>query len=533
MPLGAGRPRRARSTSRPSRWRWSTASPATGACAAPSPAAAMRPAPLADPTVAFDLRGEGIDAAVLTTNGVPPLDADRRRPVPRHGAAPRLAPRVTGAGGLELHRLGHASPSPAPASTPPSPAPRRSRSPTRCWPSAPPQATPARCASTPPPAARSTAPQLGGTGLAGRRRPRRPADQPPAAGHGARRRRSSGNAVVLESFRADVVDRRQHHRPGPRRRSAPRLPGRPDRAHQQRALHRRRLRQHPASRRSRAATARWSAAAACSRARSTSAAPRSPSPRASAPTSSQALDQVDHIDPPPAGAADARPRPGRPSPAAVGPSRPPASASTSGSARPNQIFVRGRGLDVELGGELRVQGTTTDIQPVGQFDLRRGRLIVLGQRIEFDEGSLQLVGNLDPQIHFVARNHVRRRHRHRHRRRPGLGAADHLLLRAGSCRRTRCWRACCSTAPPEPVGLPAGAARRRGGRARRRRRRPGLPRRDPRRHRPRRPRHHHPGGRLDRGPRRQVRRQATSTSTCRPTPRASAAPRSTSTSATT
>ena len=55
---------------------------------------------------------------------------------------------------------------------------------------------------------------------------------------------------------------------------------------------------------------------------------------------------------------------------------------------PNQIFVRGRGLDVELGGEVRVQGTTTDIQPVGQFDLRRGRLLILGQRIEFDEGSL-------------------------------------------------------------------------------------------------------------------------------------------------
>ncbi len=69
---------------------------------------------------------------------------------------------------------------------------------------------------------------------------------------------------------------------------------------------------------------------------------------------------------------------------------------------PNQIFVRGRGLDVELGGELRVQGTMSDIQPVGQFDMRRGRLNILGQRIDFDEGSLQLVGNLDPQIRFVA-----------------------------------------------------------------------------------------------------------------------------------
>ena len=69
---------------------------------------------------------------------------------------------------------------------------------------------------------------------------------------------------------------------------------------------------------------------------------------------------------------------------------------------PNQIFVRGRGLDVEIGGQMTVRGTSTDMQPVGQFDLRRGRILILGQRIDFDEGSLQLVGNLDPQIHFVA-----------------------------------------------------------------------------------------------------------------------------------
>lgn len=70
---------------------------------------------------------------------------------------------------------------------------------------------------------------------------------------------------------------------------------------------------------------------------------------------------------------------------------------------PRQIFVRGRGLDVEVGGEMVVRGTMSDIQPVGQFDLRRGRLSILAQRIDFEEGSLQLVGNLDPQIHFVAR----------------------------------------------------------------------------------------------------------------------------------
>jgi translocation and assembly module TamB len=49
-----------------------------------------------------------------------------------------------------------------------------------------------------------------------------------------------------------------------------------------------------------------------------------------------------------------------------------------------------------------VQGLTTDVQPVGQFDMRRGRLLILGQRIDFDEGSLTLIGDLDPQVHFVA-----------------------------------------------------------------------------------------------------------------------------------
>jgi translocation and assembly module TamB len=69
---------------------------------------------------------------------------------------------------------------------------------------------------------------------------------------------------------------------------------------------------------------------------------------------------------------------------------------------PNQIFVRGRGLDVEVGGQVRVQGTTNNLQPIGQFELRRGRLVILAQRIEFDSGSVQLIGNLDPQLHFVA-----------------------------------------------------------------------------------------------------------------------------------
>ena len=68
----------------------------------------------------------------------------------------------------------------------------------------------------------------------------------------------------------------------------------------------------------------------------------------------------------------------------------------------NQIFIRGRGLDAELGGTLRLAGTTADVIPVGQFDLIRGRLDLLGQRFDFDEGSISLQGEFVPIIRLVA-----------------------------------------------------------------------------------------------------------------------------------
>lgn len=68
----------------------------------------------------------------------------------------------------------------------------------------------------------------------------------------------------------------------------------------------------------------------------------------------------------------------------------------------NRIFVRGRGLDAELGGTLRLTGTTADVIPVGQFDLIRGRLDLLGQRFTFDEGSISLQGDFVPVVRLVA-----------------------------------------------------------------------------------------------------------------------------------
>lgn len=71
-------------------------------------------------------------------------------------------------------------------------------------------------------------------------------------------------------------------------------------------------------------------------------------------------------------------------------------------AAPAQVFVRGRGLDAELGGSLRITGTTTDIIPIGGFELIRGRLDILNQRFVLDEGRIQLSGSFDPILRFVA-----------------------------------------------------------------------------------------------------------------------------------
>jgi translocation and assembly module TamB len=70
---------------------------------------------------------------------------------------------------------------------------------------------------------------------------------------------------------------------------------------------------------------------------------------------------------------------------------------------PNQIFIRGRGLDAEVGGSVRLAGPLSNVQPVGAFALERGRLSVLGQRLDFETGTVTLMGDLDPQLNFVAR----------------------------------------------------------------------------------------------------------------------------------
>lgn len=69
---------------------------------------------------------------------------------------------------------------------------------------------------------------------------------------------------------------------------------------------------------------------------------------------------------------------------------------------PRQIFVRGRGVDAELGGEIRVTGTTRQVIPVGQLELIRGRVDLLGKRFDLTEGLIELQGSMIPVIRLVA-----------------------------------------------------------------------------------------------------------------------------------
>ena len=74
---------------------------------------------------------------------------------------------------------------------------------------------------------------------------------------------------------------------------------------------------------------------------------------------------------------------------------------------PEQVFVRGHGLDAEMGGALRIGGTSAAPQIAGGFDLRHGKFSLAGQNLNFTKGRVAFDGyglqsKLDPTINFVA-----------------------------------------------------------------------------------------------------------------------------------
>ena len=68
----------------------------------------------------------------------------------------------------------------------------------------------------------------------------------------------------------------------------------------------------------------------------------------------------------------------------------------------NRIFVRGRGVQAELAGDLRITGTSENPTVLGGFDLRRGDITLAGQRITFVRGKVAFTGDLTPTLDFLA-----------------------------------------------------------------------------------------------------------------------------------
>jgi len=67
---------------------------------------------------------------------------------------------------------------------------------------------------------------------------------------------------------------------------------------------------------------------------------------------------------------------------------------------PRKIFARGRGLQAELGGEIRVRGTAANAESSGQVELIRGTFDILGRRLELTRGIVTLQGDLTPYLEF-------------------------------------------------------------------------------------------------------------------------------------
>ncbi|HET8727364.1 MAG TPA: translocation/assembly module TamB domain-containing protein [Alphaproteobacteria bacterium] len=73
-----------------------------------------------------------------------------------------------------------------------------------------------------------------------------------------------------------------------------------------------------------------------------------------------------------------------------------------------QVFVRGRGLEAEMGGDLAITGSSAAPVVEGAFDLRRGMLDLLGNQFTFERGRVTLTGDtkIDPLLDFMASSDI-------------------------------------------------------------------------------------------------------------------------------
>jgi translocation and assembly module TamB len=78
---------------------------------------------------------------------------------------------------------------------------------------------------------------------------------------------------------------------------------------------------------------------------------------------------------------------------------------------PAAIFVQGRGLDAQLGGRLKIAGTSDNPQVSGGFTMIRGVFSLAGTGLNFTSGKVSfngqgLKGGIDPSLNFVAQSSV-------------------------------------------------------------------------------------------------------------------------------
>jgi translocation and assembly module TamB len=78
---------------------------------------------------------------------------------------------------------------------------------------------------------------------------------------------------------------------------------------------------------------------------------------------------------------------------------------------PQQMIVRGRGLDAELAGDLRITGTAETPLVNGGFDLTRGTFSIAGSTLNFTTGRVSFDGTglkkkIDPSLDFKAQSTV-------------------------------------------------------------------------------------------------------------------------------
>ena len=76
---------------------------------------------------------------------------------------------------------------------------------------------------------------------------------------------------------------------------------------------------------------------------------------------------------------------------------------------PRGVFVRGRGLNAELGGRLHIGGKNSAPDISGGFDLRNGTVSLAGATLTFSSGTLSFNGTgvrhkIDPTLNFTATN---------------------------------------------------------------------------------------------------------------------------------